>query len=152
MLVYRGELHIEHEDWGAALLDFDIAAKVDPTYIAVDFHHGRLLYRIGEFAEAEYALTTFLHNARGQDDPSLPIAAAHLILGELMEATEQWKQAAVHYDKGIRLAPKADPGFYIARARSLVNASKSNYGPAIKGLEDKLRLSPGIAYPAGIRD
>jgi tetratricopeptide (TPR) repeat protein len=144
LLVFRGELHEEHEDWGAAWYDFDLAATEDPSYIAANFHRGRLLYTLGEYDEAEYVLKTFLRNARTRDDPSLPAASAHLVLGELLETTGRWAQAAVQYDKGIRLSPKTNPGFYMARARALVKANGSNYGPALKGLDERLSKSPGL--------
>ena len=144
LLVFRGELHAEHEDWDAALYDFDLAANVDPSYIETDYHRGRLLYTVGEYTEAEYALEIFIGNARRRDDPSLPTASAHLILGELMEATGRWQKAAAHYDRGIRLAPRSNPGFYIARARSLVNADGSNRGLALRGLDERLNKSPGL--------
>ena len=144
LLIERGELHAEHGDWGKALRDFDLAAALDPTLSAVEFHRGRLLHSLGMSDEAEHALKKFLKHDASSQRSITQTALAHLLLGELMESANRWERAAWHYDMGIKLSPGTNPGFYIARARALVNAGAKNHDIAIKGLDDRLAAAPGI--------
>jgi len=131
LLVARGALHAEHEDWAAAPYDFNLAADLDPSFASADFHRGRLLRGLGESTGAKQALIKFVRSSDPEQPDKTQFALAHLLLGEIIESRQQWQQAASHYDSAIRSSPGINPGFYIARARALVAADSTNHELAI---------------------
>ena len=63
----RAELHRFHNDWRAALLDYQRTRRLDPALDVVDFCEGRMLLESGSVEQAKRTLDRFL--SRHPDDP-----------------------------------------------------------------------------------
>ena len=90
LLVHRGELHAEMEQWGRALLDFDRAAEADPNYTAVDFHRGRLFLATGDDASSKLALESYLDRSEAGPGAVAARTLSYFFLGEIHERRRQW--------------------------------------------------------------
>jgi tetratricopeptide (TPR) repeat protein len=130
----RGELHRLHEDWGAALADYERAAALAPSDDTVDFLRGRALLEAGKPAPARVALDRYL--ARHPDH-----AEALITRARTLGALGQFRAAAVDYTHAIERLPRPDPDHYLERARTELAAREIKR--ALAGLDAGIaRLGP----------
>jgi tetratricopeptide (TPR) repeat protein len=106
----RGELHRLHEDWDAALADYQRAAALMPADDSVDFLRGRALLEAGKPAEAMLALDRYL--ARHPDHVEALVTQARTL-----RALGHYRAAAAEYTRAIERLPRPDPDHYLERAR-----------------------------------
>lgn len=130
----RGELHRIHEDWDAALADYERAAALAPVDDTIDFLRGRALLQAGAPAPARMALDRYL--ARHPDH-----AEALITRARALRALAQFRAAAADYTRAIERLPRPDPDHYLERARIQVAAREVK--AALAGLDAGIaRLGP----------
>ena len=134
LYVRRGELHRIHEDWDAALADYDRVAALAPADDSVDFLRGRALLEAGRAASARVALDRYL--ARHPDH-----AEALITRARALRALAQPRAAAADYTRAIAQMPRPDPDHYLERAQIEVAAREVR--KALAGLDAGMaRLGP----------
>ena len=114
----RGELHRMHQDWGNAVADYDRAATVDPQLAIVDLGRGEILRAQQQWTAAREALDRFI--SRAANDPN-GYAARARVWSDL----GQPQSAADDYARAIDRSPRPSPELYVAWARSLAAAGKT---------------------------
>jgi len=130
----RGELHRIHEDWDAALADYDRAAALAPADDTIDFLRGRALLEAGSPAPARVALDRYL--ARHPEH-----AQALITRARTLAALGQFRAAAADYTRAIERLPRPDPDYYLERARTELAAREITR--ALAGLDAGMaRLGP----------
>jgi tetratricopeptide (TPR) repeat protein len=130
----RGELHRVHEDWDAALADFDRAAALAPGDDAVDFLRGRALEQAGRAAQARTTLDRYLARHPDHADALLARARALRALGE-------YQAAVADFTRALELMARPDPDVVVERAR--VELARGQPDRALAGLDAAVaRLGP----------
>lgn len=133
----RGELHRLHEDWGAALADYQRAAALMPADDRLDFLRGRALLEAGQPAPAKLALDRYL--ARHPDHVEALVTQARTL-----RALGHYRAAAAEYTRAIERLPRPDPDHYLERAR--IEAAAGDVEQALAGLDAGIaRLGPVVA-------
>jgi predicted Zn-dependent protease len=130
----RGELHRVHEDWDAALADYDRAAALAPADDIVDFLRGRALLEAGRPVPAKAALDRYLARHPDHTEALVTRARARRALGQL-------RAAAADYTRAIDRLARPDPDYYLERAR--IEVAGRDFRNALAGLDAGLaRLGP----------
>ncbi len=138
LLLKRGELHRVHQDWGAALADFQRVAALDPDLAAIDFYRGRLLLEAGHPTEARSYLDRFLAREPNSVQALLTRARVHAKLGDRAAAARD-------YTRAISQAREPEPEFYLERAEALAASGGPGVEDALRGLDEGMkRLGPLI--------
>jgi len=136
----RGELHRIHEDWPAALADYDRARRLDTELDIVDFCVGRVQLEAGEPRSALRSLDRFLARKPRHPEALLLRGRAHARLG-------QWRAAATDYDRAISRSVehgyRPAPETFIERAKVLKSAGPEHHARALGGLEEGIDLLGG---------
>ena len=130
----RGELFYFHNDWNAALADYDTAAVLDPELDIVDLYRSTTLLAAGRFNSAQEAVERFLQKKPEHRQALLTSARIHVKL-------EDYLAAVANYDQFLRLQNKAKPTHYLERAQALINAGPEHIEAALAGIDaglDKL--------------
>ncbi len=125
----RGELYHFHEDWPAALADYDTAAILNPKLAFVELYRSKTLLAAGKPLEAKVALDRFFVENPIHVDGLLTRARTLVRLG-------QFEAAAKDYTKVIALIDVPTPELFVERAQSLEWAGKKFYPEAIAGLDE----------------
>jgi tetratricopeptide (TPR) repeat protein len=130
----RAELYRVHNDWRAALSDYQATRRLDPTLDVVDFCEGRMLLEAGDLKRAKRALDRFA--SRHPEDPEALWARARV------ETKLRRHQAAVDdYTRALARLPQPKPEHFLERARALAAAGRTEQ--AIAGLDEGIqRLGP----------
>jgi tetratricopeptide (TPR) repeat protein len=130
----RGELHRIHEDWDAAIADYDRAAALAPADDTIDFLRGRALLEAGRAVAARVVLDRYL--ALHPDHAEARVARARALA-----ALGQFRAAAADYTRAIDRLPRPDPDLYLERARAELAAQEIR--SALAGLDAGMaRLGP----------
>ncbi len=132
LFLKRGELHHFHEDWPAALADFDTAARLDPKLSLVDLYRSKTLLAAGRPQDAKAALDRFFVDNPNHVEGLLTRARTLVRLG-------QFEAAASDFTKVIEFAETPAPEFFIERAQALQSAGETFYPAALSGLDEGLR-------------
>ena len=136
LLLRRGELHSQHQDWAAAAADFDRVAKLAPELVAVDLCRGKMHLAAGKPAAAVKALDRLIKKHPDHAAAFLSRARAKLQLRE-------YAAAAADYTKAITLSTQPEPEFYIERANALAAQGPKQREPAIRSLDEGIeKLGP----------
>ena len=90
--VQRAELERQHEEWQAALTDYEMARQLDPT-LDLDFPQGRTLLESGRPAEALTLLNRFLVRTPGHPMALVCRARALAKSGRRPEALNDYRAA-----------------------------------------------------------
>lgn len=128
----RGELHHFHEDWLAALADYDTAAILNPKLSIVDLYRSKTFLASGKPLEAQSALARFFVDNPNHVDGLLTRARTLVRLG-------QFAAAAKDYTKILSLIEVPPPELFVERARALEWTGETHYVEAIAGLDDGLQ-------------
>lgn len=131
LFLKRGELHHFHEDWPAALADFDTAAQLDPKLTIVELYRGKTLLAAGKPLEAKAALDRFFVDNPDHVDGLLTRARTLVRLG-------QFEAASKDYTKVIALIDEPQPEYFLERAQALEWAGEKHYPQALAGLDEGL--------------
>ncbi len=138
LFLKRGELHSSHEDWSAAVADFERASELSPDLAAVDMSLGRLLFASGRLVQAEEALTRFISQVPNH-------AGAHVTLARVLVQLDRRRAAAEEYTRAIKLYSSPAPGLYLERAKALIDEGDGHVDEALRGLDEGIhRLGPII--------
>jgi tetratricopeptide (TPR) repeat protein len=132
LFLKRGELHHFHEDWPAALADFDTAAQLNPKLALVDLYRSKTLLAAGRPQDAKAALDRFFVDNPNHVEGLLTRARTLVRLG-------QFEAAANDFTKVIEFAETPAPEFFIERAQALQLAGEKFYAAALSGLDEGLR-------------
>lgn len=132
----RGELHRVHEDWDAALADFDRAAALAPGDDAIDFLRGRTLEQAGRAAPARTALDRYLARHPDHTDALLARARALRALGE-------YQAAVADFTRAVELTARPDPDVFLERAR--VELALGDTDRALTGIDAGIARVGSIA-------
>lgn len=140
LFVRRGELHGLHEDWDAALADYDRAEKLSPFLPAVNLARGKTLLGAGRFRAAKEALDRFI--ARRPDHPDALLTRARVLfqLGESRAATVDYGRAIARWET----LDQGRPEYYVEWACAF--AALGDDGGALRALDEGIaRLGPIVS-------
>lgn len=126
LYVRRGQLHRAHQEWNAALADYDRAERLEPGLVVLDFLRGVALLDAGRPEAARAALDRFL--ARRPEH-----AGAYATRARAHAALEQRLAAGQDFSRAIALMPRPRPEYYVERARVLAAAEQLD--EALRGLD-----------------
>ncbi|MEO7600111.1 MAG: tetratricopeptide repeat protein [Opitutus sp.] len=109
----RAELHHEHEDFAAALADYDRAAKLDPQLDVIGFNRARTLFRSGQLSPAREALDTYLKKQPRH-------AEAFRLRARVLVGLKNYAAAVADFDRNLTLASQPQPETFLERADALL--------------------------------
>ncbi len=136
LFLKRGELFSSHEEWSAAVADFERASELSPDLTVVDMYLGRMFLASGRLVQAEEALSRFVSQVPNHADARVTLAMTLVQLGRRREAVDE-------YTCAIKLGPDPAPRLYLERAKTLVD--EGDVDEALRGLDDGIhRLGPII--------
>lgn len=138
----RGELQRVHEDYGAALSDYEAAEKLNPRLDAVWLCQGRALLEAGHPGPARLALDRFLQRMPGH-------AAGHLFRARAQAKLARGQPAVDDYDRAIALSVEPLPEYFVERAALLADLGELE--AALGGLEAGMKVIgpiPSLQLPA----
>ena len=136
----RGELHGLHEDWGAALSDFDKATELLPTLTAVDLARGKTLLRSRQFQQAREALDRYITRHRDHPEAFLTRAQVLLELGDAAASARDYGRAIAELE-GME---QSKPEHYLEWSRAF--AEVGDHGQALRALDQGIaRLGPIVS-------
>jgi tetratricopeptide (TPR) repeat protein len=147
LYLQRAELHRAHEDYPAALSDYDRAESLIPKDTrdvagAIDYGRGMALAAMGRDAEAEASLDRCLARDPSRYDAFAARARVRARRGKTGES-------AADYDRAIALSPAAEPDYLLERARLLAGATPPQLERAAAGLRDALERT-GCTAPLAL--
>lgn len=125
----RGELRHDHEDFDAALADYDRAARLNPEMDAVWLARGRTLFMSGRLQPAREALDVYLKRKPGH-------AEGFLLRARILAGLKEHAGAVRDYDRNLELTPQPLPECFIERSESLVALGENS--AAVKSLDEGL--------------
>jgi tetratricopeptide (TPR) repeat protein len=128
----RGELHHFHEDWPAALADFDTAQQIDPQFSIIDLYRSKTCLAAGEAHQAKKAIDRFF-----QHNPNL--LEGFLTRARILVRLNEFERAATDYTLVVDKLDDPTPDIFVERARALESAGESRYHEALAGLDEGLR-------------
>ena len=109
----RGELHHEHEDFAAALADYDRAAQLAPQLSAISYGRARTLFQAGRLQPARESLDYYLKQKPGH-------AEGYLLRARVLVGLKDYPAAVQDFDRNLELTPQPLPECYLERAEALV--------------------------------
>ncbi|NIR50730.1 tetratricopeptide repeat protein [candidate division KSB1 bacterium] len=128
----RGNLHRFHEDWQAAVSDYDSVEILDPGLDQVDLARGMTMLDAGWYDQAVPPLNRFLK--KHSEHPTALVTRARVLakLGENLKAAQD-------YTAAIKYATRRTPEYYLERAQVLAAAGSSHVDEALHGLEEGMQ-------------
>lgn len=130
LLLKRAELHRAHEDWAAALADYD---RVDPLAPGrTSLGRGLVHLAQGKAREALAPLDECLRAMPGHLEALVARGRARMQLRELAGAVAD-------FDRAIELARALDPDVFLERARALTADEPPKLDEAARGLAAAIR-------------
>ncbi|MEO6004367.1 MAG: tetratricopeptide repeat protein [Opitutus sp.] len=127
LFLLRAELHYEHENFAAALADYDDAGKLNPRLDAVSFGRARTLFKAGELALARDLLDVYLEQKPDHAD-------GFLLRARVLVALKEYAAAVRDFDRSLALAPAPLPESFLERADALV--ALGDRPAALRGLDE----------------
>lgn len=109
----RAELHHEHEDFAAALADYDRAAQLDHQLDAISFGRARTLFKAGRLQLAREAIDFYLKRKPGH-------AEGFLLRARVLVGLKDYAAAVQDFDRNLALTPQPLPECFLERAEALV--------------------------------
>lgn len=102
---YYGQyLLVTEKNYPAAFTEFEIALKVDPGYMAPNYHLGRTAAQAdSNFARGEACLKKYLGYTPKPNEP--PLANAHYYLGLIYEKQGKKAEAKASFEAALKLNP-----------------------------------------------
>jgi len=141
----RAELLRRHEDWDAALADYDAAARLAPDHPELAFLRGRALVQAGRPADARAPLAAFAE--AHPDDPR-----AHLWHSRALAGAGEIEAAAAAISRTIALLDRPLPELYLERAKLLASLPDGT-DRAIASLDEGVeRIGPLVSLVEHVAD
>lgn len=131
----RGELHRHHEDWPAAMADYDTAAALDPELHVVDLARGKLMLDAGWYDRALPPLNRFLRRYPDNGD-------ARLTRARVLVQLKRHLEAVLDFDAAIALLPRITPALFLERARALAAADRLE--EALRSVDEGVKSLGGV--------
>lgn len=123
----RAGLHHEHEDFAAAMADYDRAAALDPKLDAITLGRARTLFRARRLQSAREALDIYLRQKPGH-------AEAFLLRARVLVGLEDYGAAVQDFDRNLELTSQPLPECFLERAEALVALGNEEH--AVKSLDE----------------
>jgi len=134
LLIRRGDLYRRHEDFAAAVRDFEAARALAPGNPELDFHQGRLALDAGDPEGAARLLDRYL-GGRPEDPVAWRLRAE--------AAVARGEDSAAAFERAIRLGPSPSPALYRQWVLSLLAAGDRR--AALAAVDDGLeRLGAAV--------
>jgi len=130
LFLERGEVHRLHQDWPAAMADFDRATSLDSGLLAVGLAQARLLADSGRPRESRVAYDVYLRQATND-------GVALIERARVRVALHDFESALADYSRAISLLPEPLPEFFIERADLAERGGKADQ--ALSGLDEGIR-------------
>jgi len=127
LFLKRAGLHHEHEDFPAAMADYDRAAALDPQLDAITLGRARTLFRARRLQSAREALDIYLRQKPEH-------AEAFLLRARVLVGLEDYGAAVQDFDRNLELTPQPLPECYLERAEALVALGDKER--AVKSLDE----------------
>jgi tetratricopeptide (TPR) repeat protein len=131
----RAQLHLEHGDCNACLLDLADAERRQTEDLGAGLLRGRALAAGGRFAEAKVTLDIFL--AAHPDH-----AAALMQRARALGALERNAEAAEDFVRAMALTPHPEPDHVFELADLLCRAGR--HADALAAIDRALKATPGV--------
>ena len=131
----RAELYHEHEDFAAALADYDRAAKLSPQLAVIAFGRARTLFKSHQLQPAREAIDGYLKQESRNTE-------AFLLRARILAALSENAIAVQDYDRCIALSSQPQPDWFLERADALV-ATKEE-AAALKSLDEGVERLGGL--------
>jgi tetratricopeptide (TPR) repeat protein len=133
LYLQRGELHRLHRDWPHAAVDYDRAARLQPSLTIVDLARGKMLFESHRLQQAKFVLDRFLRRQPNHVEGFITRARVLAKMGARVQAAQDFTQA---------LTSTPEPELYLERAQVL--AEDERYvEQALRGLDEGInRLGP----------
>jgi tetratricopeptide (TPR) repeat protein len=125
----RAGLHHEHEDFAAAMTDYDRAAKLDPQMDAINFGRARTLFRAGRLRPAREALDDYLERKPEHAD-------GFLLRARVLVDLKDYDGAISDFDRHLSLTPEPTPESFLERAAA--HALTGDRARAVSSLDEGL--------------
>ncbi len=137
LYVARGEIYRAHGDTDAALADFGVAARLDPTLTEIDFLKGRALL---DGQRAQLALSYLDHFLKGHPGH----AAALMLRGRALGAVGRPGDGGRDYRLGLEQLRTPTPDDYLMLSKLYGDAGQADL--ALGGLDAGIRrLGPVVS-------
>jgi len=130
LYLQRGELHRHHQDWNAALADYNTAENLASRLALVDLCRGKLFLDAGEPKQAKAALDRFL--AKAPND-----AEGFLTRGRALVQIGMYEVAAEDFTRAIQNVEMPQPEYYYERSQALVAAGRMI--EALRGMDEGMK-------------
>ena len=140
LLVKRGKLYLELDQFEPAIADFQHAIKVDPTFSKAVYLLGSTFLTVEAFEEAKIALNVYL-KIQPRDVVGLETYAQTLV------KLNAFSDAAKYYDQAIMFNRTPSIEIYLDRAKALMQVEPLPMRYIEKGLKVGLRKhGPTLSY------
>ena len=124
----RGELHRLHQEFDAALADYERAAQLTNNPVVVDYARGRLFHEANWTQSARFFLDRFLARQTNHRDALIVRARVLARLGER-------EAAAADYAAALRLTTEPRPELFIEHAQVLTTDAGEHLAEALASLD-----------------
>ncbi len=132
----RGELHLQHEDWDAAMADFESVLQLDPAMDRAQVARAVALLKGGWPKSAKVVLDVYLRD-HAED------ATALLTRGRALAAAGEHLSAAQDYTRAIKYLSDPKPDYYLERAGEYILAGDAHLKDALNGIDEGIeRFGP----------
>ena len=132
----RAELYRQHEEWPAAIADYDQVERLAPGNDAVHLGRAKLLQAMGRYQAALGELNRFLDAQPDNVDALVTRARVRERMGQHALAAEDFARA-------IERAASPEPEFYLERAQALAAANPGHPQAALACLDEGIaKLGP----------
>lgn len=128
LLWRRGELYRLHEDWDAAMADFERASAADSSFDDIHVARARLFLDLHLPQAANAAVAIFLKKT-----PDNPIALR--VRARSWEALEKFDLAAADYRHVVELEPEPQPDDYLSWAYAELKTGDGGAKRALRAIE-----------------
>lgn len=130
----RGEVHRLHQDWDAAMQDYEQAQRQGADVAGVRLARGHMLLEAGRMRESRAQLDALV-----VEHPE--IVPLRITRAQLLEQTSETAAAVDEYTSAIQLSAEPRPQWYLARAQLLVQLGRRR--GAVHSLDEGIaRLGP----------
>jgi tetratricopeptide (TPR) repeat protein len=130
----RGEVHRLHQDWDAAMQDYEQAQRQGADVAGVRLARGHMLLEAGRMRESRAQLDALV-----AEHPE--IVPLRITRAQLLDQTSETAAAVDEYTSAIQLSADPRPEWYLARAQLLVQLGRRR--GAVHSLDEGIgRLGP----------
>jgi len=128
LYLQRGELYRQHQDWDAALADYETALRLAPGLSEAEFGRARMFFEAGWKRSAETLLSEFVRKHPEH-------ARAHQKLAQLYARQNDHRREAEEYALAAQYSATVTPELYLAQARALAASGNEHLKAAIQVLD-----------------